>query len=110
MEYMHMGAQTQLSSSMLFIIGLDIFGVLIGLVSLGTIFNVKKTLGGKIGTALNLLLGGIVFTLLAFGWTLLTVFNVVPSFASIDVHHLFMIIAMILLVFAAKSFAKLAKP
>ena len=110
MDYMHMQTMGgQISNSMLLIIVLDVFGILAGLISLAVIYNIKKTLGGRIGTALNLLMGGIMFLLLSFTWTLITMFSVI-SFAPVDIHHIFMIVGMILLVLAAKSLAKLAKP
>lgn len=108
-DTMPMEGMTSLVSSATLLITIDVFGIIIGIISLLSIWNIKKTLGGRIGEALNLLVGGIAFTILAFGWTILTLLGLVPH-STTDIHHLLMIVALILLVFSARSFIHIAKP
>lgn len=108
-ETMPMENVSFLVGSSTLLIALDVFGIVVGVVSLLSIWSIKKTLGGRIGEALNLLVGGIAFTILAFGWTILTLLGLIPH-ATTDIHHLLMIVALILLVFSARSFINIAKP
>lgn len=108
-ETMPVEGVTSLVGSTTLLLALDVFGIIVGIISLISIWNIKKTFGGRMGEALNLLAGGIVFTIFAFGWTILTLLEFVPH-TTTDIHHLLMIVGLILLVFAARSFTQIAKP
>ena len=108
-ETIPMESVNSLVSSATLLVVLDVFGIIVGIVSLISIWNIKKTLGGRIGEVLNLLVGGIIFTILAFAWTILTLLELVPH-TTTDIHHLLMIVGLMLLVFAARSFAHIARP
>jgi hypothetical protein len=108
-ETMPVEGMTSLLGSATLLIALDVFGIAVGLISLFSIWNIRKTLGGRVGEALNLLVGGIVFTILALGWTILTLLSIVPH-TTTDIHHLLMIVGLIFLVLAARSFAQIARP
>lgn len=95
---------------MTLVLFIDIIGVMIGIISITTMFGLKKNLGGRIGATLNLVMGGVLFNILAFGWTI--VFTRLKLFIppSIDVHHFLMTIGMILFVLAARKFSLLSQP
>jgi len=91
---------------------IDIVGMIVGLVSIFIILNLSKNIGGDVGKALNLIVFGITFMLLALLETIVfgrlsLLQNLKPS---VDVHHLFMAVGMIFFVVAAKQFAKLKNP
>jgi len=89
---------------------IDIVSILIGLVSIFTILAKKKSIGGKVGSALGLFIWGIVFMVAAFSYTI--VFSRLKLLAvpgRVDVHHLLMAIGMVLFVVAARKFASLAQ-
>lgn len=89
------------------ILAIDVIGIAVGLVSISMMFNLKKSLGGKIGGALNLVIWGVSANILAFGWTIVfTRLKLYPA-PAIDVHHLLMTIGMILFVLAARKLSTL---
>lgn len=101
---------TQVSSSMSLLLGIDIVGIIIGIISLISVVGLSKKVGGKVGNAVNLLLAGIIFLILSFVWTSLNIIGFISFAFTDDVHHILMIIAATLLVIAARSLAQLMKP
>lgn len=89
---------------------IDITGILIGVASIYLMLALKRTVGGSVGAALNLVVGGVLFNLLAFIWTIVfTRLRLYPP-PAVDVHHLFMVCGMILFVLAARKFSHLTRP
>jgi tryptophan-rich sensory protein len=89
---------------------IDFLGILIGLLSVAKMIGLKKTLGGRLGTILNLVVVGVSLNILAFAWTVIfTRLKLLPA-PSLDVHHLLMTFGMILFVLAAKKFSSIAQP
>jgi riboflavin transporter FmnP len=89
---------------------IDFVGVIVAVVSVVMLFDLKNKLGGRVGAALNLIMIGIVFNTAALVWTIVfTRLSLFPK-PSIDVHHLFMTIGMILFVFAAYKFSRVNQP
>lgn len=88
---------------------IDITGVIIGIVSISMMIGLKRSLGGRIGVAVNLVVGGVTFNIFAFVWTI--VFTRLKLFPAplLDVHHLLMTVGMILFVIAAKKFSSLTQ-
>ena len=88
---------------------LDLFGIVVGIVSIWVIAGTKKTVGGKVGEALDLFMFGILAQILAFTWTLVfSRLKLIPA-PSLDIHHLLMAVGMILFVLSTKKFASLTK-
>lgn len=88
---------------------IDVIGVAVGLVSVIRMVGLNKTLGGKMGGAVNLVVGGVALNILAFLWTIVfTRLKILPA-PPLDVHHLLMTVGMILFVLAARKFSALIK-
>lgn len=88
-------------------LGIDIIGITIGLISIYIILKIKKSLGGRVGGALNMFVWGVAFQIFAFSWTIVfTRLALLPK-PAIDVHHLLMATGMVLFVAAALKFSKL---
>lgn len=86
---------------------IDIIGVVIGSVSIVKMLRINRTLGGRIGGTINLVVGGVILNVLAFFWTIIFIrLKLLPA-PQLDVHHLLMTIGMVLFVFAAKKFSTL---
>jgi len=90
---------------------IDFVGIAVGLVSIFMMFTLKKSIGGRMGNIINLVVGGVSFNILAFGYTVtftrLKLFSI-PG--GIDVHHILMTVGMILFVLAARKFSLLGQP
>lgn len=92
---------------MTYVLTIDIIGVAVGFFSVVKMFKLNRTLGGRMGNAINLVLGGVVSNILAFLWTIaFTRLKLLPA-PILDVHHFLMTIGMILFVLAARRFSVL---
>jgi len=96
-----------MNPNMTYALGIDIIGVAVGLISVAKMLKLNRILGGRIGNAVNLVVGGVTLNVLAFLWTI--VFTRLKLFAppALDIHHLLMTIGMALFVFAARKFSAL---
>ena len=82
---------------------IDVSGVAIGLISVLKMLKLNRMLGGKIGGAVNLVVGGVILNMIAFLWTIIfTRLKLFPA-PPLDVHHLLMTVGMVLFVFAARK-------
>ena len=89
---------------------IDFIGILTAVVSIIMLFGLKNSIRGRVGTALNYVLIGILFQTTAFVWTIVFVrLGIFPK-PLVDVHHLLMTFGMISFVFAAHKFSLLNQP
>ncbi|OGZ97027.1 MAG: hypothetical protein A3B34_03925 [Candidatus Sungbacteria bacterium RIFCSPLOWO2_01_FULL_54_21] len=91
------------------VLAFDIAGIIIGVISVLLMLTLKRTLGGRVGAALNLVVGGVLFNILALGWTIVFTRLRLLAPPTVDVHHLFMVSGMVLFVLAARKFSLLAR-
>ena len=90
-------------------LSIDIIGVLVGIISIVTIVNVKRQLGGVVGSGISIFVLGVLSMMLAFLWTI--IFTRLKLFTppAIDIHHALMTVGMILFVISATKFSKTLK-
>lgn len=86
---------------------IDMSGVAVGLISVVKMLKLHRTLGGKIGGAVHLVVGGVILNMLAFLWTIIFTRLKLFPMPPLDVHHLLMTVGMVLFVFAARKFSTL---
>ena len=87
---------------------IDIIGIVVGITSIFTIRATSKNLGGRVASALNLFVWGVLAMVSAFTWTLVfSRFHLFPTPWGIDAHHILMTAGMILFVLAARRFSSL---
>lgn len=87
---------------------IDIVGLIIGTVSIYSLRASSKKLGGRVASAINLFIVGVVCMMLAFAWTLVfSRLELFPNPFPIDAHHALMTLGMILFVLAARRFSLL---
>ena len=90
-----------------YVLWIDIIGVAVGFISVAKMLKLNRTLGGRIGNAVNLVVGGVALNVLAFLWTIIFIRLKLFTPPALDIHHLLMTIGMILFVFAARKFSVL---
>ena len=95
------------------VITIDFAGIVIGIAALAMGLNLKKTLGGKVGSALNYFMWGVAWMILSFVYTLFnarfdTALKGQLILFGADVHHALMVVGMIFFILAAREFTRLA--
>lgn len=99
-----------MSSSIVGII-IDGVGILIGLFSIYLIMVRGKLIGGNVKEALNLVVWGIIFNIIALLVTLLASRLKIITLPAevIDLHHALMTVGMVFFIVSAKKFSDLFK-
>lgn len=88
---------------------IDFIGVAAGLVCLWVIASASSKVGGQVGSAFNLVLGGILFQMAAIIYTIIfTRLKLFPA-PPVDIHHALMVIGLILFVISAKKFSDFSR-
>lgn len=89
---------------------IDYFGLLIAVVSIIMLYGIKNTIKGRVGTAINFVLLGILFQATSLIWTIVFMrLGLLPK-PPVDLHHLFMTLGMVSFVFAAQKFSLINRP
>lgn len=111
-------------------LAIDIVATILGFISIFLLVRLNRNLGGKMNTAVRLFIGGIVFMVLAFAWTMvfghvgveLTVGGMgamegmegmgaggmqADGDRYVDAHHILMAIGMIFLILSSRKFSSL---
>lgn len=95
--------------SKIWVLLIDFIGVAAGLICLWIIASASSKIGGQVGSAFNLVLGGIIFQMAAIVYTIIfTRLKLFPA-PPVDIHHALMVIGLILFVISAKKFSDLTK-
>lgn len=80
---------------------IDIFGVLVGVISIFLIFNIAKSFKGSLRASFNYIIYGVSFQVLALLDDALTDLRVYSPPEGISIHHLIMIIGIVFFTIAA---------
>jgi hypothetical protein len=91
---------------------IELVGLGIGIITLLRISLLKKQLGGRVGSALNYFMGGILWMTIAFVYTLFhqrlnTPLKGQLAFMGIDLHHLIMLVGMVFFILSTREFLKI---
>lgn len=89
---------------------IDAIGILVTGSSVLILFDLKNKLRGRIGSALNFIMIGVLFNAAALMWDFVFSRLVQPPEGLPDIHHFLMIIGTIFFVIAAHNFSKVAQP
>lgn len=88
---------------------IDFIGVTAGLICLWVIVSASSKVGGQVGSAFNLVLGGILFQMAAIIYTIIFTRLKLFSAPPVDIHHALMVIGLILFVISAKKFSDFSR-
>ena len=80
---------------------IDMFGILVGIVSILLILNIAKSFKGSLRTSFNYIIYGVSFQVLALLEDILTDLSVYSSPEGISIHHFVMIIGILFFTIAA---------
>lgn len=91
----------QLEKSEVIDVTIDIFGILVGIISISLILNIAKSFKGSLRTSFNYIIYGVSFQVLALLDDVLTDYKVYSPPQGISVHHFIMIIGIVFFTIAA---------
>lgn len=86
-------------------VAIDFLGIIIGLISIWYIFRIKDLLGGRLGGGISFFIWGVIFMILAFGYTVIFTRFKLFTAPGVDPHHALMTIGMVFFVIVASRFA-----
>lgn len=91
----------------------EITGILVAIISAMIFFDLKNSIGGRVGVALKPVIWGVFFNAAALGWVIFfTRLNLFPNAPKLwlDPHSLLMAVGMIFFLLAARKFILLKNP
>ena len=91
----------QLNKHEIIDVTIDLFGILIGVISIFLILNITKSFKGNLKTSFNYIIYGVSFQVLALLEDILTDLSVYSSPEGISIHHFVMIIGILFFTIAA---------
>jgi hypothetical protein len=92
---------------------IDFTGIVVAVIAVIILFDLRNSIGGRVGVALVPLIWGILFNVAALGWSIVFVnLSLFPeiSYFWVDPHDLLMAIGMLFFLIAARKFILLKHP